>query len=237
MNTGEQLSFVEALERAFRAFLAGAMNTCMPGIVEEYDSATKKARVTPAISNRYIDGVSFPFKPIDSVPVMWPRTGSFILHAPLKKGDSVLLVFSQKALDPWLNKGGMVEPADPRLYDLTDAIAIPGLFSFKDTAPDSGNNDDVEIVLENANRIIIKANGDIEIGKQSLKKLVTESFQDIFNNHVHNFTAAPSGAFSTSTPASVAPTLYPAPVPPSGALAMFGSQLGSADLTSKTEAE
>ena len=96
-------------------------------------------------------------------------------------------------------------------------------------------NDNGEIIAANANnRIILKSNGDIELGEGTLKKLVNEEFKTEYESHVHNFTAAPSGAFSTSTPAKVSGTVPGTPV--GGAVATFLSQLTSSHLTSKTEA-
>jgi len=75
----------------------------------------------------------------------------------------------------------------------------------------------------------------VKIGKSNFKKLVNEAFQSVFNNHVHNFTAAPSGVFSTSTPAALSGT--PTTPPVGGAVAAFDGTMGSSELTSKTEAE
>ncbi len=49
---------------------------------------------------------------------------------------------------------------------------------------------------------MIKANGDIElgVGEENLKRLVTEDFMKIFNNHAHNYVSGPVGTFATTTP-------------------------------------
>lgn len=73
---------------------------------------------------------------ITNVPIVWPGAGGFRLTFPIAVDDVVLLVFSDRSLDLWLEKGGEVDPKDPRRHALSDAIAIPGLRSFN--APWSG---------------------------------------------------------------------------------------------------
>ena len=66
---------------------------------------------------------------IYNVPVLFPRSRKAAVTFPLEKGDTVLLVFAERSLDEWIEKGGnKVSPEDPRRHDMSDAIAIPGCF-------------------------------------------------------------------------------------------------------------
>jgi hypothetical protein len=222
----------QAIETAVK-FQLGLINTCLPGRVEKYDYTTQKADVTPLIKKKYKDGTVAPMPIISAVPVVFPRTKTSMIHFPLVQGDGVLLIFSQRSLETWLFKGGESEPGDPRKFDLTDAIAIPGLWDF--TAATLAENNDDFIIVHNAEKIIIRKDGNIEIGASSLKKLVNQEFVSLFNNHVHNFIAAPTGSFSTSTPASASGMLPPpVPSPPTPAP---GVTMGDGELTSKTKVE
>jgi phage baseplate assembly protein V len=82
---------------------------------------------------------------------------------------------------------------------------------------------------------------EVNLGTADFKKLINEEFKSIFDNHVHNFTAAPSGVFSTSKPATLispVPPPIPTPIPPvGGAVAPMGLTLGDAQMTTKTKAE
>jgi len=81
----------------------------------------------------------------------------------------------------------------------------------------------------------IKAFSKIELGNTSLKKLINEEFASIFNSHVHNFTAAPSGSFSTSTPLNMITGI---PGSAAGSIpATFINNLGDNQMTSKVKAE
>lgn len=102
------------------------MHTSMPGVVVSYDGKSR-ATVRPALKKQLTSGVSLPAPIIVDVPVLWYQAdigGSrAIISLPLKAGDGVLLHFSERALEDWLNGGDT--PSDPRKYDLTDAFALP----------------------------------------------------------------------------------------------------------------
>lgn len=123
------------------AVAAGArgLRVSIPARVESYDRTTGKISAQPLIMDGEVgeDGVRRP-KPAPVVPnatIMWPRTSRFGTTCDLEIGDTVLLVFSDRALDRWLVRGGIVDPADDRAHHGSDAVAIPGLFAFAD-APD-----------------------------------------------------------------------------------------------------
>lgn len=111
------------------------LHVCIPAEVTAYDAATQKASVKPLVQrvlvdldgNESLEG----FPVIPSVPVMWPRAGGFFMVMPLAVGDLVMLVFADRSLDLWLiGSGSETNPIDLRTHDLSDAVAIPGLYPF-----------------------------------------------------------------------------------------------------------
>lgn len=130
------------------------VHTAMPGIFVSYNPLENKATIQPALNKNYTSGM-MPLPILDNVPVLFPPNVFF----PINEGDYCLLVFSERALDPWLNAGGQVTPTDPRKFDLSDAIAIPGLMPFNGDFS-SNNNQDFVINFAGSN-IRIKPNGDI----------------------------------------------------------------------------
>ena len=71
--------------------------------------------------------------PIDNVPVVLPCAAGFELKFLIQKGDGCLLVFSEMPLGNYLNIKGQlntVDADDMTKFDLTDCIAIPGLYPF-----------------------------------------------------------------------------------------------------------
>lgn len=188
-----------AIECAFFALLGETVHTALPGIIDKYDPSSRKASVKPMLQSKNIDETATPLPIISNVPVVWPGNSLGSLSFPLTRGDGVLILFSERSLDEWLSSGKDVAPDDDRMFSLNDAIAIPGLFSF-DAKSTIDNNDDMQISykgksvfirkngdveVKGGNTVIVRNNGDVEIGGSGLKKLVTDSLLDAFNNHVH----------------------------------------------------
>lgn len=119
--------FIEAVQRAVGSMMEG-VNTSMPGRIVSYDGS--RAVVTPSLSKQMANGEPLAPPKIVSVPVVW-QGGSLGgvqggVSFPLSAGDEVLLVFSQRSLEEYL-QGSDEAPSDPHRFDLTDAIAIPKL--------------------------------------------------------------------------------------------------------------
>jgi hypothetical protein len=82
-------------------------------------------------------------------------------------------------MDQWLNKGKEATSMLERQFSLNDAIAIPGLMPFSSDSKAS-NNTDVELVF-NSQKIVVKPNGDIELGVGSLSPLCTGAYRTYVN--------------------------------------------------------
>lgn len=118
------------------------VHTALPARVERYDPAKQEADVQPLIRRRYRDDTEEALPMVTGVPVVWPRTEKAIISLPLAKGDTVLVLFSERSLDEWVASGGQTTPADNRRHALTDGIAVPGLY------PTTGGSDaDADDVL------------------------------------------------------------------------------------------
>lgn len=108
------------------------MNTSIPGVIDSFDGETQTAIVIPAISMKtFIDdkeGV-LEFPPIVNAPIVFPfvATAGFALTLPIRRGDPCIILFSQRSIDNWHDKGG-IQPSEEgvaaRHHDLTDAIIL-----------------------------------------------------------------------------------------------------------------
>ena len=223
----------DTIKTIFNSLLAESIHTCMPGRIEKYDSKTRKATVLPLIKKKYLDGEVIPFKPIEEVPVMFYGVNAAGLRLPENEfiGQTVTLIFAERSLDFWLEKGTETEPGLRRKFDLTDAIAILSLNSFNNE--DQGG-ENLEVFFKEG-VVRIKPDGMIEMGKDTFLKLINENFKTLYNNHVHNFIAAPSGTFATSKPAQVTGIVPISSL--GGALVTFDSRITNNEMTSKVEAE
>lgn len=105
------------------------LHTCLPGIIASFDPATQTAQVQPAIKRIFTERGAVNLPLCVDVPVAFPGGGGFFLTFPVAAGDECLLMFSERAIDRWHVAGGTQEPAEYRLHDLSDGIAIVGLNS------------------------------------------------------------------------------------------------------------
>jgi len=154
------LSVTDAV-RAAVLYQIGGMNTAMPGQIVDYDYSTQKATIQPVLNKVYTNGDIVQMPILNNVPVMFPRAGGASLTFPVVKGDTCLLVFSSRSLDNWKESGGIVSPEDPRKFDLSDAVAIVGLYPFSEVSP-ALNNEDVLLTYKNSS-ITIKVTGDVVV--------------------------------------------------------------------------
>ena len=102
------------------------LHTVMPGIVESYDAEKKRAAVQPAINLLLTDGTTRAKPLIQNVPVAQTSGGGFLIQVPLKKGDAVLLFFSERGMDKFKETFEVADPLPNAFFDIRDAIAMPG---------------------------------------------------------------------------------------------------------------
>ncbi|HBV8115715.1 Gp138 family membrane-puncturing spike protein [Klebsiella oxytoca] len=113
-----------------RKTLNEQLRVALPGIIQSFDPESITAVVQPAI--RYIerdnDGnkstKDYPL--LVDVPVVFPHGGGCTLTFPVKEGDECLVIFADRCIDFWWQSGGVQEPVDGRMHDLSDAFAIVG---------------------------------------------------------------------------------------------------------------
>lgn len=112
---------------AFRADLEFEMRVCMPAIVVKYDAAKRLADVQPCQKITYVNKPQPENLPIiPNCPVVFPSGGGYAMTWPLLPNDSCILVFADRSIDEWIDKGGIYDPKDGRRHNLSDAFVIPG---------------------------------------------------------------------------------------------------------------
>ena len=114
-------AFQSATEAALSEFEYG-----VSGVLISYNPATNRAVVKTSLPKALADGRDLPAPNIHEVVVAWPGGGGMQTTWPLRPGDGMLLVFGQRSLEGWLS-GNDAAPDDPRRFDLSDCIAVPGL--------------------------------------------------------------------------------------------------------------
>ncbi len=192
----------------------GEVNTAIPAVINKYDPTKQEAEVIPLIKRKYKDGTAVDRAPITGVPVVFPAAGGGIITFPVTKGDTGLLIFSQRSIDRWVRgDGSLIDPGDNRKHDISDAIAIPGLFSFSSALQSDPDNviikfSGASIALTPDGAVQIEApggfsvNGDTDItGKLDVTGDIVASEVTgggkVLSSHTHSGSpTAPSGSIS-----------------------------------------
>ncbi|MXF49441.1 hypothetical protein GR294_23385 [Raoultella sp. Lac2] len=125
-----QLGSKEQADAQLAQAIMSAMRVSIPGIIQSFDPDAVTAVVQPAIKGAEQDesgtevSVSLPL--LVDVPVVFPRGGGCTLTFPVKAGDECLVIFADRCIDFWWQSGGIQEPVDGRMHDLSDAFCIVG---------------------------------------------------------------------------------------------------------------
>ena len=153
------------------------IHTALPGHITKYNSKLQKADVMPNIQKKY-NGKVTDMPIITNVPIVFPRSSEAFIKFPLKVDDGVLLIFSERSLERWLSVGGIVEPGSNRKFDISDCIAIPGLFSFANPIPDNSDN---LVVQYKKGKFVINEDNKIAFGndQEELLAIIDELISDI----------------------------------------------------------
>ena len=125
-----QLGSKEQADAQLVQAIMSAIRVSMPGIIQSFDPDAVTAVVQPAIKGAEKDEsgaeVSVNLPLLVDVPVVFPRGGGCTLTFPVKAGDECLVIFADRCIDFWWQSGGIQEPVDERMHDLSDAFCIVG---------------------------------------------------------------------------------------------------------------
>jgi len=170
MSNTSNVTFPEAIRIAVQNFIAD-VNVCLPGkIIKILDAKKRKISVQPEIKRVYLDNTELEPPIIENVPLKYTGSSESILHFPIKTGDKVIIIFSQRSLDNWLSDDKLTTPGKRRMFDITDAIAIPGIQSFKDDHP----------LIDNENDLVLRTtNHDLHIDTTAKKVVINNDVEDL----------------------------------------------------------
>lgn len=124
---------------AIKAYVRAQINRLSivsPGIIDSFDTDTKRAKVIPSFQERDSMGTFHDRLPISGVPVlMVGGQNGRVLIAPTK-GDPCLLLWSQCALDEWkINPALTVPKLRGASYRVPDVICITGFLQNTESIP------------------------------------------------------------------------------------------------------
>ncbi len=148
--------FVKQCKNLVEDFIKG-IHTALPGKILNFDPKSGLAAVQP-LANNGSRGNRLLYPPVYGVPVLFPQGwGQKIsLVFPVQAGDGCLLIMAEQALDYWLY--GQETGLELR-FDLSNALAIPGLFSHPSELLTEACLEQALILEAHNKRIKISSNG------------------------------------------------------------------------------
>lgn len=178
-----------AINSTIASYIRQGVYTAIPAVVLDVGSLASQQTVTvqPLIDRVYSDDVVQKPSQVFNVPVMFPSAGGGLLSFPIAVGDTVLVVYSMRSMEEWLEGAGSnVTPNDNRHHHATDAIAIPGLYTKSSHL--SPNTTDVELKFNDLHVVLEKGSGDITLSNPSYS-LKLKSSGDVLHSSGAKITA------------------------------------------------
>lgn len=151
---------VQQIKGTVQEFIDG-VHTAIPGTITVFDPAKCEAGVNLLGQYNKPDGTKLPYPAAAHVPVVFPQvSGQQITIAfPVKPGDGCLVVVAEQALEAWRASG---ESNLDLKHDLTNAIAIPGLFRTPNSTMQEAVSEDAIMLVNQGTKVKIKS-GEIDI--------------------------------------------------------------------------
>lgn len=120
----------EIINYALDLFRAG-LYVGRPVRVDAVDTTKGTVDVIPMLTDNYTDAsdelVDYSLPIIPAIPILFPEGGDFVDTWPIKKGDQGWILFADRSLDQWQQKGNKGEPVNP-LTEFRHSLPAKGLF-------------------------------------------------------------------------------------------------------------
>jgi hypothetical protein len=152
---------------------ANNIKVCMPAKIETYDHTLQQASIKIDMKELYENGKEIDYPVVSNVPVVFMASGGASITMPVLRGDTCLAVFFDRDMGSWLSGNSGNKPNSTRMHDLSDAVAIMGLFPFTPSGKPENNTDVVikyagsKISLKPEGIISIENSGNVNINSKS----------------------------------------------------------------------
>ena len=153
----------DALEDALFSYML-AKRHCLPGKVSAFDPVTQTITAEVMVSSETETGERVPLPPVGDVPILQLGGGGYNITFNPAPGDHCILLVADRCIDGWFETGENRVPDDFRQNDLSDCIAIVGLFPKVSSIPNLQEGVTIRktdgsyfININNAGKVSIKA--------------------------------------------------------------------------------
>ena len=174
--------FTEAIRKNITHMING-VHTAFPGRIEKYDPEKNLANVQPVMKYKKPNGDIIDYPLLTGVPVWFPQTfgQKATIVYPIKQGDECLVICAERPIDYWLLGK---ETKTDLMFDLTEAVCIPGLFAKPNVLAKKAVEDEAIIAQLEDTYIEIKKD-DIRLDSQktinvyALDKVTVDAAKDV----------------------------------------------------------
>lgn len=140
------------------------VNTAIPARVTSIDYQNNNLNAKPLITTRYSDEEQEEYPELFNIPflIISGNAGTARITMPLKVGDTVLVMFSQRDLQGFYQSDGktVVKSFKGVTHGLDPVLAVPCLYTNRSSKPIDPNN----VVVENGStRITMEPSGNVTV--------------------------------------------------------------------------
>lgn len=177
---------LQTMVRLVRRGIMLDLRVSAPARVTAFNTAQNTVDVTleqlPVAYQGQVEVAQEPIS-IPDVPISYPRGSLGGLEFPMAPSDTGYVVFADRCISPWLQKGVPGDPESGRTHDVADAYFEPGITPFTQVTP----IDTTATVVDGAAAVKIGAAANLATGRLAFAQGVHEYL-------VAMFAAAPTGA-------------------------------------------
>ena len=174
--------FTQAIRQNITHMING-IHTAFPGKIEKYDPEKNLASVQPVMKYRKPNGDILDYPLLTGVPVWFPQVfgQKATITYPVKEGDECLVIIAERPIDYWLFEK---ETKTDLMFDLTEAVCIPGLFAKPNPLAEKAVTDEA-IILQLKDTYIEIKKDDIRLDSQktvnvkTLDKVIVDAAKDV----------------------------------------------------------
>ena len=188
-------SFASLIKEGVKTGMLNA-RVSYPAIVESFDNKEQTVKAFIAIK-QIINGENVALPILVDVPVVIQTVNGFHMTLPIKKGDEIVVIFSDRCFDTWFEKGGVQHQSEHRVHHISDGMAIVGINSKPNVIKDYDPDNLVIRNTANNQKMTFKVNGDIDVQTTAN---VNIKCKDMTINTTANLTANVSGSAKLTAP-------------------------------------
>lgn len=146
--------FTQEVKNTITELLQG-VHTAIPGKIVKYDPAKCEAEILPYGKFKKPNGEHLQFPQLNHIPILFPQSCGqvFTMVYPINPGDECLILVQEQTLDIW--RGAGTESDNDLRFDLTNAVAIMGLFAKPQALAKEAQDDNKLIIQKDDHRIHI----------------------------------------------------------------------------------